>query len=73
MLPHEILEELANRVYCPMLLNDDDGHWLVCDSGMQPLGGVSGEYSSFVSTKDKWHDTITDAVNAYLLETEEEI
>ena len=73
MLPHEILEELANRGYCPVLLYDDNGKWLVCDSGMQPSSGGAGEYATFISTNDVWFDNITDAVNYYLKETEENI
>lgn len=72
MQPHEILEELCHRGYAPTLLYDDDGHWMVTDCGIQPVGGGDGEYTNFVTTRDKWYDNITNAVEAYKLETGEE-
>jgi hypothetical protein len=73
MKPHEILEELSKRGYAPTLLYDDDGHWLVTDTGMQPISYKDGEYTNFVDTNDKWSDNITDAVNIYLVQTGEKL
>lgn len=72
-LPHEILEELSKRGYAPTLLYDDDGHWRVSDGGVSPAPGEHGSFISFVEEGEVWFDNITDAVNAYLKETEEDI
>lgn len=71
--PHEILEELSKRGYAPTLLYDDDGHWRVSGDGISPVFGEPGSYTSFVEEGEEWYDNITDAVNAYLKETEEDI
>ncbi len=74
MQPHEILEALTHRGYAPTLLYDDDGHWLVTDSGLTPIGdNVDDIYVTYVEENAKWYDNISEAVHAYLLETGEEI
>jgi len=57
------LEEMTHKGYCPALLFDDDGHWTVTLSGIQPMGNMQKDDFCTHFIDYSWHDTIVDAVD----------
>jgi hypothetical protein len=62
-----ILLKAAEKGYSPWLINDDAGHWAVCDSGVDnmkihpnKLYRFSGEIE-----EHQWRDTPEEAIEAY--------
>lgn len=67
----KIFTDLAKEGGCPALLNDDNGHWAVSDTGFQQV--VFGDEpeditTSFFIEKEMWKNTIEEAVEHYLKE-----
>lgn len=63
----EAMEELAEKGYCPNLLNDDNGHWAVAFDGYQTVPTMSDDgrddiQSSFYVEKDYWFKSIEEAL-----------
>ena len=69
-LPVEfILEELVKLGWAPCLLNDDAGHFAIVSDGMQNIPDPEVKIDiqlEFCVQKDKWHDSIRDALNYFL-------
>lgn len=54
------------------LVNDDNGHWAIADSGFQ--NAVSGDapqdvQTTFVIEAHKWKNSIREAIDAYIAES----
>jgi len=72
MQPHEILEGLSKRGYALCLLYGEGGMWIVKDSEIARTCW-NGWYGHKLYEDDAWYPSITEAVNAYLKETGEEL
>ena len=61
-----IFEALASERLCPVLLNDDFGHWAVSFEGYQSIPEHPGEpddiNTSFFVLKEHWKKTINEAL-----------
>ncbi|HEV8364578.1 MAG TPA: hypothetical protein VGQ52_13770 [Gemmatimonadaceae bacterium] len=63
------LEQAAGEGACPGIINDDNGHWAVSDSGIQNVpmdDGPADINTTFFVTADQWKPTIREAIRAYL-------
>jgi hypothetical protein len=70
-LPFEfIIEELTNLGHAPCLLYDDEGRFTLSNDGIQTLPAgeaIDMEMTHWVG-KDKWKNSIREALNDYLKE-----
>jgi hypothetical protein len=67
----DFLEGLAQEGYCPVLLNDDDGHWAVSCEGIQKLSDPSDAvHTTFFVEKKEWRDSIREAIWAFMEKTQ---
>jgi hypothetical protein len=73
-LPFEfIFEELTNLGWAPCLLYDDNGNFAISDDGMQSISEeVDDQELFYFIKKDRWKETIREALNYYLDHEEEE-
>jgi len=62
-----ILLKAAEKGYSPWLINDDAGHWAVCDSGMDNMKqNPHKEYHFSGSVENhEWRDTPEEAIESY--------
>ena len=68
------LEQIVSEGVCPGLINDDNGHWALVFDGMQnvPTGDAPEDIStSFFIEAHQWRDTVREAIDAALEESEE--
>ena len=64
MTDTELLDWLEQQYGCG-LINDDDGHWALVWDGMQDVvTGPADLQTTFFIEKDKWHDTVREAIQA---------
>jgi hypothetical protein len=64
LYPLSILTAAADLGYSPWLIHDDDGHWAVCDDGMNSVGGKVFNFGGRIEPS-AWHDTPEAAIEAY--------
>lgn len=70
----EWLEAYVKQGGCPGLINDDNGHWAVSDTGMQDMPdedeprGVSTV--SFFVEAGEWRNSVREAIDAFIVATE---
>jgi hypothetical protein len=62
--PLSILTAAADLGYSPWLIHDDDGHWAVCDDGMNSVGTERYHFSGVIEPTS-WHPTPEAALLAY--------
>lgn len=62
------LERMVNKGSCPGLINDDNGHWAVSDSGIQNVvtGAPKDVQTTFYIEAKMWRRTVRAAINAFL-------
>jgi hypothetical protein len=63
------IEEQTKQGACLGLINDDNGHWAISDSGMQncPLSGDPEDINtSFFVFAGEWKDSIREAIDFYI-------
>lgn len=61
------LEQITFDGACPALVNDDNGHWAVAFDGTQNVPDGDGPediMTSFFIARDKWYNTIGEAIEA---------
>jgi hypothetical protein len=69
----KVLEDLANKGYCPALVFNDDGYWALTCDGMQSLDYdaiMKNEpfemHASFIIPKESFKPSIEEAVQYFL-------
>ena len=62
-------EKQCNKGSCPALVNDDNGHWAVAESGFQNVVvGKKGQdvHTTFFISAKEWKPTVRQAIDAWM-------